>query len=172
MSFYDTMKLIGYPIKNVLKQFKKLSTALIDSSSIIYMEKADFFGIVLSSIELYSIEEILAEVRQPYPQIKKINSDLRGETNDQKLIECAAKYGYPIISEDSKILRAAELLKVPYYNSLMILNFLIFKGEITQIQYSKFMEKLEAIAWYSDDVWEYGQRVFLSILSAKSRRLN
>ena len=55
---------------------------------------------------------------------------------DQALIRAAEAYGLPLVSEDKKILMAARRLGLPYFNTLMIMNFLIFKKAITPQTYA------------------------------------
>ncbi len=51
----------GFAESAVLRQFRGLRKALVDTSSIIYMQKAGFFREVAHAVELYAPPEIVAE---------------------------------------------------------------------------------------------------------------
>lgn len=79
-----------------------------------------------------------------------------GLTNDQKLTFCAMEKQLPVISEDKSILMKAKKANLPYYNALMMLNWLLFKQKVNQEKYLLYFSSLKKIARYSQEVWEYG----------------
>ena len=150
-------------IEKIVIQFSNLTKALIDASSIIYATKTGFLEILGSTIRLYTIPEILFEANQNYKDIKIINHKFNNIPNDEKLLSVAFKQNLPIISEDKKILFALEKSGKPYFNSLMMLNFLFYKNEISATDFNQFLIRLKDIAWYGQSVWEFGEKVFASI---------
>ena len=70
-----------------------------------------------------------------------------------------------MISEDKKILRAMQRAEAPYYNSLMMLNFLLFSQKIDDAGYRRYYSTLQNIARYSETVWKFGRDIYTSAKS-------
>ena len=50
-------------LDNILSAFGQLNKALIDTSSIIYTLKAGYFALLGQTIQLYSIPEVISEIK-------------------------------------------------------------------------------------------------------------
>ena len=74
--------------QETFQRFDHLDKALIDASSIIYMDRADFLGKLSSSIRLFSIQEILSETGPVPMHIKPLIYNKTASSNDQKLVSC------------------------------------------------------------------------------------
>lgn len=144
----------------VIKQFERLEKALIDASSVIYMTKADFFEEMPSILSLSSPRGILDELGPGFDGLRPIDCPGEHLTNDERLVACAREHGLPVISEDRKILHALEREGLPFFNALMMLHFLLFKGRIDLEKHGDSLEKLKKIAWYDKKVWAFGEEVF------------
>lgn len=149
--------------REIFQQLDHLEKALIDASSIIYMDRADFLAILASSIGLFSIQEILAEAGPVSKYIKPLTYHKTSSSNDQKLISCALDLDLPVISEDKQILMAMKRAHRPFFNTLMMLNFLLYRRRIENRQYIQYHMALTKIARYSDDIWKYGATVHTTI---------
>jgi rRNA-processing protein FCF1 len=147
------------PPQEVLAQFKQLRKAMIDTSSIIYARKAGFFRILQANIELITIPEIKAEAGDDADGIETMHCKATSETVDQKLVDCALQNNLAVISEDKKILSKLKQTHLPYFNVLMMLNFLSYLEAIDGDQYSHYYTALRKIAWYSPKIWYYGSSV-------------
>ena len=145
--------------QEIIVRFDHLDKALIDASSIIYTDRADFLDILASSIKLLSIAEILSETGPVSQRIKPLIHGATSSSNDQKLIACALDLNLPIISEDKKILMAMKRANRPFFNSLMMLNFLLYRRRIQNRQYIQYHQALKKFAHYSNEVWKYGARI-------------
>ncbi|OQX95181.1 hypothetical protein B6I21_06775 [candidate division KSB1 bacterium 4572_119] len=144
----------------ILRKFDRLTKALIDSSSIIYMKKAGFLNLLSEHVSLFTIEEIAREVGEELSNINIIESDFNQNSNDNKLINCAITNRLCVISEDKKLLLKLEKEKLDYYNSLMILNLLLYRKKISLEQYYNYQTRLKVVSRYSDEVWRIGKFVF------------
>jgi len=149
--------------QEVFRRFDQLNKALMDASSIIYMDRADFLEKLASSIRLFSIPEILSETGPVSKRIRPFIYNRTASSNDQKLISCALDLDLPIISEDKKILVAVKRANRPFFNSLMMLNFLLYRRIIQNHQYVQYHLALTKFARYSDDIWEFGANVHAAI---------
>ncbi len=147
----------------VLDQFSKLTKALIDASSIIYANKTGFLDLLGKTIRLYTIPEIFAETLQDQKNIQLIESHNHSSRTDDKLLAVAFDLNVPVISEDKKILIALEKENKPHFNSLMMLNFLFYKKEISTTGFHQKRDLLKDIAWYSQSVRDFGDSVFNSL---------
>ena len=145
-------------------RFDHLKEALIDASSIIYIDRANFLPILTSTMTLLTIMEILSETGPVSHNIKPLNCRERISSTDLKLIACAQDRDLPIISEDKKILMAMKHANRPHYNSLMMLNFLLYRRCIDIQQYDRYRQALQKFARYSEDVWNYGAKIQSAII--------
>jgi hypothetical protein len=145
---------------HVLLQFQTLRKALIDASSIIYMQKAGFFTELANTVNLYSPAEIVAETGFNDLDLRPVACASKSLSNDQKLITAALQLRWPVISEDRNILMHMRRVKLPYFNSLMMLNFLLFKNRIDLKSHALYLERLKQYAWYSPSVWEFGKNIY------------
>ncbi|UCE48276.1 MAG: hypothetical protein JSW47_22080 [Phycisphaerales bacterium] len=147
----------------VLSEFRTLRRALIDSSSIIYMHKARFLRELANTVNLYSPPEIIKEAGFHDLNIKPVACSSNSLANDQKLITAALKLRWPVISEDKNILLHIRRANLPYFNSLMMLNFLLFKRRIDLKSHAIYFERLKQYARYSPYVWEFGKNIYNTI---------
>jgi len=150
-------------IQKILQRFDHLDKALIDASSIIYMDRIDVLEILAASIRLFSIQEILSETGPVAKGIKPLGYHKSSSSNDQQLISCALDSGLALISEDKKILMAMKRAGRPFFNTLMMLNCLLYRGQIQNQQYIQYHQSLTKIARYSSQIWKYGAAMHAQI---------
>ena len=148
----------------ILRALERLKTALIDTSSIIYIQKAGYLEVLSRTIQLYSIPEVISEAKTPVAGVALIHpSEPSSLSTDSRLISCALENKIAMISEDKKILRAMRLAGVPYYNGLMMLNFLLLSKKIDDDGYRRYFSALKNIARYSEAVWEFGRDIYTAV---------
>jgi hypothetical protein len=63
------------------------------------------------------------------------------------------------VLEDRQILADARRKGISYFNTLMMLNFLLFVEAIDDRAYGRYLEKLKRIAWYGPEIWEFGKNI-------------
>ena len=150
----------------ILGALGRLKKALIDTSSIIYVQKAGYYDALARTIQLYSIPEVISESKTHVADVTLIHpSESPSLSTDHKLISCALENKLAMISEDKRILRAMRRAQAPYYNALMMLNFLLFTKKIDADSYRHYYSALENIARYSEAVWEYGRLIYAAVKS-------
>jgi len=157
------LELRDHTSHEVLSEFRRLSRAFIDASSIIYMHKAGFFRELARAVNLYSPPEIVAETGLSGLNIRPIAWTSNSLSNDQKLITIALKLRWPVISEDKNILMHMERANLPYFNALMMLHFLLLRRRIDLRSHAMYLERLKQFAWYSPHVWKFGKNVYNTI---------
>ena len=167
-------------LMSLAERFDELREAAIDASSIIYMLKAGFLGLLGSTITLETVPEVAAETGWPALPVKLVGpvpgdpgsataisskhgafavSDDSGSpgpdlSNDQRLLSFALTAWLPLVSEDRALLRAAEEAGLEYYNSLMMLAFLRYRGRIDEAWFEESKARLLSLARYGEDVLE------------------
>ncbi|PID58359.1 hypothetical protein CSB45_04635 [candidate division KSB3 bacterium] len=146
-----------------LIQFHELQEACIDASSLLYLSKIGCLETLRRAIELYSIAEILDEAGMSHDGFHLIACRKSDLSNDLRLLNCAIDRQAPLISEDKQLLLQARRAKLPYYNSLMMLNFLVFAQLLDAGEYACCHRKLQHNARYSESVWQYGDAVLRQI---------
>lgn len=153
----------------VLKQFDHFSQAIIDTSSLIYLQATDRLSLAGQWITLWTVPGVVQEFGNEASEcpIHLIDVDNMGGSSaetDQVLCLAANKLRLPIISEDRQILRRARKLNLPYFNTLMVMNFLLYKNALNLLEYQTALDKLRAVARYSDEIYAFGGRVLAEIL--------
>jgi hypothetical protein len=147
-----------------LKQFGELNKAVIDSSSIIYMERAGFLDYVTSLLEIYAPAPVMDETGFKDEKIKVIpGTDNKSVAVDSLVVNCAYDMGAAVISDDRGVLKKSEVLGLNYFNSLMMLCLLLLRGAIDPDDYTLFYNRLKSFARYSGFVYEFGDAVMREI---------
>jgi hypothetical protein len=150
--------------EDTLLAFDLLKKALIDTSSVIYIQKAGYFDILGRTIQLYSIPEVLSEIKTGAPGVRVMRSSGSASlSTDQKLVCCALDNKMAMISEDKRILTALQCAEAPYYNALMMLNLLLYSQKIDDEGYRHYYLALKKIARYSAAVWEFGRYIYSTV---------
>ena len=151
-------------ISHIICQFDTLARALIDTSSVIYLHKINLLDIAARTLQLSTVPGVVDEFGSlsvfeniDVVELKEIITAKR-ETDDH-LIKTAAILDLPVISEDRKILMQAKKIGLPYFNTLMIMNLLIYKNKIDEGQYRSALDILQNDAYYDAFIFEYGKLV-------------
>jgi hypothetical protein len=155
-------------VTRVLRQFCRLDKALIDASSIIYMRKTGFLDHLAQRLSLYSLPEIVAETGDADGGITMLAVSLPDTANDDKFTACARIFKWPVISEDRKILLEMQHRDIPYFNSLMMLNFCLFTGTLHVADYPRYLAQLQRHARYGPEIWKFGETISRAVISCLS----
>lgn len=146
-------------IATTLIGFRQLHHAIIDASSLIYLTRSGFFAPVARSLTLFTLPGILVEVGFSVPAAL-IEPPVPTASNDENLLLAACAHQLPVISEDKHVLLGAERAGLPFYNALMLLNFLLFRNEIDRHQFDQYLNQLKQCARYHPQVWRFGEKVY------------
>jgi hypothetical protein len=156
----------------LFRRFAALEEACIDASSIIYLQKAGFFETVCRNLYLLTLPVILEEAGIAADNLQILQPAQPGLPPDEQVIQCVQERQCAVISEDKHILLAVKRANLPYYNALMMLNWLLFEELIEDPQYQTHYSALRTCARYSDKVWEYGAAVHRSIQNSRRKILS
>lgn len=157
-------------IQKTLKEFDVLDAAVIDASSCLYLTKLNLLNSFSEIITLSTVPGVVREVGE-LPRALVIESALSPcESTDSEVIRLCAEKKIPVISEDKKILLAVRGEGLPFFNTLMVLNFLFFKQVIDLVTFKAKLAELTHFAWYHADVYEYGDLVCRHILNHQRKK--
>jgi hypothetical protein len=156
-------RIIGLPECWSDEQFQRLDAGIIDASSIIYASKVGVLPCLSRTIRLFSTPEAIAEAGEDALGVSRLDCHAPLVSNDSKLIVCASRFEFAIISEDRQILAAARREGISHFNTLMMLNFLLFVEALDARTYGHYLEKLKQIAWYSPEIWKFGEDIRAAI---------
>jgi hypothetical protein len=161
------LKILPAP-QDIPRQFQKLKKALVDTSSILYMGKIGILENLASVLKLATIPEVLKECgpSAPLNHLEVLNFYRSTLTStDNRLLAVVKQLQLPVISEDKRIIKRTIEEGLDCYNSLMMLNYLIYRKKISKTDFEIAGEKLMEIARYSEDVWEYGRSLSRVLLN-------
>ncbi|MDZ7833732.1 MAG: hypothetical protein U5L07_18450 [Desulfobacterales bacterium] len=158
--------------RSALQQFDHLFQAIIDTSSLIYLQEIALLAETSQWIRLFTIPGVIREfgteeVECPIRIIDITNRKDCADSTDEMLFRTAVGFRLPIISEDRQILMRARKANLPYFNTLMVLNFLLYKNALNLLEYQSALDRLKATARYSDEIYEFGGQVFAEIRRGK-----
>ena len=145
-------------LARVLDELESLSRCMADSSSLIYLQKAGLLGRVAAALSLSTIPEVLTETGMTDPDtvpLQVCDHGFRGMPTDEVLVAVCAQSVIPLLSEDRKLLLRAERLGVTYYNSLMIVACLEYRGLIGEQEADDAVVALTEVARYGPRVLAY-----------------
>ncbi len=151
-------------ITKIKKQFDSLKDAVIDTSSIINIEKAGFLTILQQQVDLHTVEEVFLEYGKPVSPIKKHSINQIDLSTDQKVITLAFQNSFPVISEDKALLQASQKKGLVFYNAVMMLEYLVYIKTVTNEKYRQCFILLEQNCRYSLGIWQYIAKLHESLL--------
>lgn len=136
-----------------------MSRAVIDACSVIYLIKTGPFERLSAELNLVTTEEVYREIGwgfrsdgQPKLKLELVPAPPDARSHDHGLYRIGLNKNLPLISDDFDLLSLARDAGLEYYNSLMMLIFLEYRGRISGEDYSLYRERLMDIAYYSDEI--------------------
>ena len=109
----------------------------------------------------------------PLPQrITILDSGAEPHTTDASVSALAYSKGIPVISEDKKVLLQVRSYGLPFFNALMMVNFLFCRDVIDSARLKEAIHALTTFAWYHADVFEYGDLVARTIITKRNTQVN
>lgn len=139
----------------------------IDASSIIYHLKTGLLGSLAAEVRLVSTPQVVAETGWPHLPVEALSvAQSENMTNDESLLVLAGRENLPVLSEDREILESAREEGREYYNTLMMLNYLLLKGRVLPEEYGEYLRRLKDCSHYNQEVLSFGRSVYESILAA------
>jgi hypothetical protein len=141
--------------ERVLAKLESLRGAIIDASSIIYIERSGFYRHLNEAIKLKTIPAVLKEVQMPGLEVQVIDGEGPETNTDRRLVATASASGSPLISEDRAILLTCQAKGIEYYNAYMMLLLLRLRRAIAEGEFERFRTRLIEVARYGRPVLDY-----------------
>jgi hypothetical protein len=144
-------------IEPVFERLTRLKAAIIDTSSIIYLQKAGFLQPVAGAIKLLTIPQVIEEIGHGGLPVEIISppETTGGEKTDRILFASAMILHKPMISEDRAILLKCRERGVEYYNAYNMLIMLRLRNLRAEADFDRYEENLLAVAHYGKFVIDY-----------------
>ncbi|MBN2434197.1 MAG: hypothetical protein JXK07_02905 [Spirochaetes bacterium] len=142
--------------EQIISKLKGLSSFIIDTSSLIYMNGISALNKVAQAYRIKAPVSVINEFGSCPEGISTIDINLSA---DDDLLACAGKLGLPVCSEDKRVLLHARRSNIDYYNTIMILVSMRTKNIITKQEFGHYITGLRSNARYSEKVWDYAQKL-------------
>ena len=144
-------------IEKVVDRLTRLKSAVIDSSSIIYLDKATCLDKVASAVRLVTLPEVVEEtgMRELPVEIVKPPGLPENLDTDRLLFAAALALNKAMISEDRAILLKCRAEGIEYYNSYNMLVMLLARRLIESTEFTLFEQSLLEAAHYGGFVIGY-----------------
>ena len=84
-------------------------------------------------------------------------------SGNQVLRKLKENNGFLLKVNNESILTAMQRAEAPYYNSLMMLNLLLFSHRIDDDNYRRYYSALENFDRYSEAVWQFGTDIYTAV---------
>ncbi len=151
-------------IEHSIEQFAKLTHAAIDASSIIYLQKLELLRELSTTILLGTTADVWAETNFTPSDLRvRIFITSVAPSPDEQILHLATSNNWALISEDRKLLLKAKKARIPYFNALMMILFLFFKGKLPEKSVREKTNMLKKIARYGAEIWGYGDSLFWAL---------
>ncbi len=147
-----------------IQDLKAFDGGVVDTSSLIYLQKLSVLTITASLVSLYILPQVREEFSAALPS-SVLGLDVVGPNTDAAVVLAARTYGLPVISEDKRILRQAKYHHVPCFNSLMLLLYLHFRQAVDELYYWDAVGKLQGFARYGAEIYAFAETVFTTMKS-------
>ena len=149
---------------------KGFSELCIDASSMIYLLKIGLLSTLGAEVKLVSTPQVIEETGWPHLPVSAElpRPSLYGDgdvSNDDSLVLLAESRRSPVLSEDYELLMNAKEAGLEYYNTLMILNYLLLKKRISPAEYPEYLDRLKECSHYSEKVMTHGALVHEAVLT-------
>jgi len=144
-------------IERVFKRLTRLKTAVIDSSSIIYLQKSGLLESVAGAVRLLTIPQVVEEtgIRDLPLQVVNAPTGTDHPDTDRLLFAAAAAMHKAMISEDRAILLKCRSEGIEYYNAYNMLIMLRLRGILAEAEFRVREEQLLSVAHYGKFVIDY-----------------
>ena len=148
---------------STLEQLRTVHRAVIDSSSIIYAEKAGVLNLLCGTLQLQTVPGVVREVGFPLTDISVGPEIDPGMPVDDQLLASATEAHLAVISEDRKLLMKADGGGLDAYNMLVMLELLLLRGHVSLGEWDVARKRLLAAAQYSAWVVHAGQQLHWAV---------
>ena len=155
-------------IKTALQDVQQFKGGVIDTSTLIYLERLGLLNRIATLYRLLVVPQVLQEFDRSLPaQIICVQAP-PGDA-DQALCPVASSHQLAVLSDDKHVLTLARSAGVVYFNTLMLLLLMLHNEQLSVAQCRAFLFKLFTFARYSDAVRSFGEQLLEHILSERKR---
>lgn len=147
-----------------LAGFSRLTAAVIDSCSIIYLDRLMLFAPLQNATRLFIVPGVRQETGFPLSDCREVTGEHACQMSvDQQIVAAARQLNTAVISEDRHILRNAWEHDLPHYNSGMIICYLRWSGVLSGEQACSALQQLDSFARYAEPIHSYCRKLLLYI---------
>lgn len=147
----------------IIRQLHTLRGGVIDTSTLIYLERLALLPLALHVFDLLLIPPVIAEYGRHPEGAVLVPAPGAGPTDDL-LCRAAQILGQPVLSEDKQVLRQARRLGLDSYNTLMLALALCAQGHLPLEDFPRQRERLRGFARYGAQVLAVGDAVYRELL--------
>lgn len=144
--------------RRIAAELRLLSGGVIDTSTLIYLERLDLLDEAARSFSLLLIPQVIREYGS-IPGGMTVLTDVPAGPADKVLWQMARQLARPVLSEDRRVLAAARAAQIAHYNTLMLLFSLLARGELDGPGFARHHVRLLSFARYSLLVKAVGETV-------------
>lgn len=155
--------------KTLLRRLQAFGGGVIDTSTLIYLERLGTLPLAARSFSLLLIPQVAAEYGF-CPEGAVLTPASGSGTTDELLCRVAQTLAQAVLSEDKQVLKQARAAGLSYYNTLMIVLALCAQGHLPLAAFPQQREKLRAFARYGPEIIAAGDAVYQALLQASAGR--
>lgn len=156
------MRTLAVDQKTILRELLGLRGGVVDTSTLIYLERLALLPLAAHSFSLLLIPQVIAEYGR-CPEGCMLTPTSGTGTTDEQLCRVAHSLAQPVLSEDRQVLRRAQALGLSFYNTLMLVLALCAQGAVSIADYPDLRNHLCAFARYSPAVIATGDAVYQTL---------
>ncbi len=153
-------------IKTALQDVQQFKGGVIDTSTLIYLERLGLLNRIATFYRLLVVPQVLQEFDRPLPA-QVICVEAPSGVADQVLCPVAADHRLAVLSDDKHVLTSARAAGLVYLNTLMLLLVMLYHEQLSVLQCRRLLLKLFTFARYGAAVLHFGEQLFEHILSGR-----
>lgn len=151
-------------IKTALHDVQQFKGGVIDTSTLIYLERLGLLNRLATRYRLLVIPQVLQEFDRSLPA-QVICVEAPPGAADQALCPVACDHRLAVLSDDKHVLNLARSAGLVYFNTLMLILLMLYHEQLSVAQCRALFLDLFTFARYSNAVRYFGEQLLEHILS-------
>lgn len=158
-------------IKTALHDVQQFKGGVIDTSTLIYLERLGLLNRIATLYRLLVVPQVLQEFDRSLPA-QVICVEAPPGAADQALCPVASDHRLAVLSDDKHVLALARSAGLVYFNTLMLLLLMLYNEQLSVPQCRALLLDLFTFARYGEGIRSFGEQLLEHILSERKRLAN
>lgn len=162
------MRLAAVAQTTLLQELRKLQGGVTDTSTLIYLERLELLSLAAQKFSLLLIPPVIVEYGS-LPVGAVPTAAFGAGSTDRQICQTAQVLDQPVFSEDRQVLCHAHHLRLPHYNTLLLILALGIQNQCAWADCVTLIDRLRTFARYSPGVLAVGDQLLNTLQGGANR---